>query len=229
VRAAAVALAAVALCGCGAATSASRPSGHATLWVTRDRGAHVLLVRRVAAGQTAMAALAHAAHVETRYGGRYVQAIDGLAGSLTHQRDWFYFVNGYESDLAATEYTLHDGDVEWWDYRNWSHAAHVPVVAGAFPEPFLHGFGGRRRSAVVVATDARSGKALAREVHGRLVRRDAVPHGANVLVLAHAAPVRLEARLRDGAGGPGAPVELRFSGDWHDLVAGRYRYRYSVP
>ena len=38
-------------------------------------------------------------------------------GSLTQQRDWFYFVNGVEGDRSAAEVTLHAGDVEWWDYR----------------------------------------------------------------------------------------------------------------
>ena len=41
----------LALAGCGG------DSGSATLWVTRDRGEHVLLVARVPAGLTAMQAL----------------------------------------------------------------------------------------------------------------------------------------------------------------------------
>ena len=34
----------------------------------------------------------------TRYGGRFLQSIDGIYGSLTGQRDWFFFVNGIEGD-----------------------------------------------------------------------------------------------------------------------------------
>ena len=41
--------------------------------------------------------------VTTRYGGRYVQSIDGVAGSLGGQRDWFYFVDGVEGDRSAAE------------------------------------------------------------------------------------------------------------------------------
>ena len=37
----------------------------------------------------------------------------------------------------------------------------VPVVVGSFPEPFLHGFGGKTRPAVVVRTGP-GAKALAR-------------------------------------------------------------------
>ena len=126
----------VALAGCGGATA---QRGHATLWVTRDRGAHVLLVRQVPAGLTAMQALDRVADIETSYGGRYVQAIDGVDGSLSAQRDWFYFVNGIEGDRSAAEYRLRAGDIEWWDYRSWASGMRQPVVVGAFPEPFSHG------------------------------------------------------------------------------------------
>ena len=74
----------------------------------------------VPAGISAMEALRRKADVETRYGGRFVQSIDGLEGSSSSQQDWFYFVNGYEADLSAADYELHDGDVLWWDRRSWA-------------------------------------------------------------------------------------------------------------
>ena len=110
VLAAAVAL----LSGCGGAAG----SGKATLWVTRDEGRQVLLVRTVPAGETAMQALDRSAKLSTRYGGRFVESIDGVSGSIGSRHDWFYFVNGIEADRGAAEYRLHPGDVEWWDYRN---------------------------------------------------------------------------------------------------------------
>jgi hypothetical protein len=110
--------------------------GTATLWVTRDRGAHVLFTGSVPAGLTAMQALERVQKVTTRYAGRYVESIDGVAGSLTSQHDWFYFVNGIEADRGATEVRLHPGDLEWWDYRSWANGAmSVPVVVGAWPKP----------------------------------------------------------------------------------------------
>ena len=189
-----VAVAALAA-GCG-----SSSAGHATVWVTRDRGAQVLHTARVPAGLTAMQGLERVAKVSTRYGGRYVRAVDGLG---EHGRaSWFYYVNGYLADRGAAEYRLHDGDVEWWDYRKWSDPGQDPVVVGAFPEPFWHGYDGKRRPAVVVSVDRALGRRLARLVHGRLVTTR--PPGANVLeVLRHARP-RLSAWLMRQQ--PGAPV-----------------------
>jgi hypothetical protein len=137
VRVALLALVALALTGCGG----ERTSGRATLWVTREAGARVLYTGRVPAGLNAIQALERARKVTTRYGGRYVQSIDGVAGSLSSQHDWFLFVNGIESDTGGADVRLRPGDVEWWDYRSWAGSGMtVPVVAGAFPEPFLHGF-----------------------------------------------------------------------------------------
>src|SRR5262245_58543369 len=128
-----------ALAGCGGGGD----GGKATLWVTRDRGAEVLVEKTVSAGLTAMQALRTEADVETSYGGRFVQSIEGISGDLGAHRDWFYFVNGVEADRGAAEYRLRPGDVLWWDYRPWSgDDMRVPVVVGAFPEPFLTGYGG---------------------------------------------------------------------------------------
>src|SRR5262245_53367118 len=111
-----VALALVLLPGCGRERAGS---GRATLWVTRDRGATVLAARTVPAGLTAMQALDRDLDVKTRYSGRFVQSIEGVAGDASKQRDWFWFLNGIEADRSAADYRLHAGDVEWWDFRSW--------------------------------------------------------------------------------------------------------------
>ena len=86
----------------------------------------------------------------TRYGGGFVQSIDGVEGSARRHEDWFWFVNGLAGDRSAASYRLRDGDVAWWDYRDWSGDAEtLEVVAGAFPEPFLHGYDGEVRPAAV--------------------------------------------------------------------------------
>ena len=73
----------------------------------------------------------------------------GSRATLGH-RDWFWFVNGLAGDRSAASYRLRAGEVAWWDYRDWSNDADtLEVVAGAFPEPFLHGFDGTKRVAAV--------------------------------------------------------------------------------
>ena len=171
------------LAGCGGA--AGEGEGTAQLWVTRDRGATLLVDTQVKAGQTLMRALASKADVKTRYGGRYVQAVNGIEGSLNAQRDWFWFVNGYEGDTSAALYRLHDGDVAWLDYRAWQREGDVRVVVGAFPEPFLHGYAGKTRP-VAVRYDRRS-EQEARKLGAELgpvkvaPLGTPVPAGANVL------------------------------------------------
>jgi hypothetical protein len=211
-------LLAVALAGCGTV----KTHGKATVWITRDRGTHVLLTQAVPAGLTAMQALKRVAKVDTSYGGRFVQSIDGIDGSLSARRDWFYFVNGIEADRGAAEYTLHPGDVEWWDYRSWRKELTVPVVVGSFPEPFLHGYDGKVRPACVVGHFTRV-KLLLQLLHARICIH--VPAGANVLRLAGGRP-RFVARMRGGGG-----VEFVFAGNALRIARhpSMYRFQYEVP
>jgi hypothetical protein len=97
----------------------------------------------------------------------------------------------------------------------------VPVVVGAFPEPFLHGYGGTVRPAVVIGSGA-AARALAKLVHGRVAAQ--APSGANVLRLVRG-PTRFTARILSGGA-----VEFMYAGDAARLARdpGLYRYRYSV-
>ena len=209
-RALLVALALVLLPGCGHERTGS---GSASLWVTRDRGATVLATTTVPAGLTAMQALDRELDLKTTYGGRFVQSIDGLAGSLEDQRDWFWFVNGYEGDRSASSYRLRDGDVAWLDYRGWEREGEARVVVGAFPEPFLHGYDGRTRPAAVRFEGSRTrADELAREIGAASVAPlgTPAPEGANVLEL-RAGPDRATAELLGQSAGD--PFRLVLSGD----------------
>ncbi len=160
-RRVAVLLLALALAGCG---GSGRGHGTATLWVTTGRGQHVVFSGPVAAGSDGIRTLERQVKITTRYGGRYLQSVNGIGGSLAGQRDWFYFVNGVEGDRSAAEATLRPGDVLWWDYRHWSGATmSVPVVLGAFPEPFLRGFPGVTS---VVGADRILAAKIAKQVAG---------------------------------------------------------------
>lgn len=145
--AAAVLLAtAVAACSLGPGKAGS---GTVALTVTRDYGAARLMhetERKVPAGETVIRFLQRRAKVETRYSGRFVNAINGLrsAGSGAGGRDWFYYVNGIEADVGAADRDIAAGDRVWWDYHDWSSVMRVSAVVGSFPEPFLHGSEGKR-------------------------------------------------------------------------------------
>ena len=229
-RVAALLLTSLALAGCG---GAERGSGTAHLWVTRDRGATLLVDTTVPAGQTLMRALRSEAKVETRYGGRFVDAINGVHGSLSARHDWFWFVNGLAGDTSAAEYRLHAGDVAWWDYRDWSNDPELAVVVGAFPEPFVHGFGGVRRPVVVrytVPSQRADARRIARRIHASSAALFGVPvpAGANVFELLASPPTFAARQLKPGSS-PRSPIELAFSGDVDKLLAGAYTRKFSVP
>jgi hypothetical protein len=158
-RVAAPLFAALLLAGCGIGPGEQR-SGGAQVRVTRDFGRtelHQASTKTISDGQTVMRLTEAKFDVDTRYGGRFVQSIDGLKGSgATGQRDWFFFVNGVESEVGAAEYDLSPGDRIQWDYRPWDVAMREPAIVGAFPEPFKSGLNGRRRPVRVECDDASS-------------------------------------------------------------------------
>ncbi len=221
-------LAAVSLAGCG-----QKEKGKAQVWVTRDRGSTMLDRGTVPAGLTALQGLDRIAGIETGYSGAFVNEIDGVASSSTQQRDWFFFVNGYEADRGAASYRLRAGDVEWWDYRSWHGSERVPLVVGAFPEPFLHGYDGKRRTATVrfgpgLRTEA---FALAKVVHARSVAAIGKPvaSSANLLVVEAGRPgIVVQLRGGERAGDPvrfvvtGRAFALSLAGD-PGLVRHRYQ------
>jgi hypothetical protein len=192
-----------------------------------------MLTTTVPAGLTVMQALDREADIETRYGGRYVDEIEGVEGDLGGRRDWFWFVNGIEGDRSAADYRLRPGDIAWWDYRSWRDEMREPVVVGAFPEPFLHGYDGETRPVAV-----RYGRGLERGARtiGRLLRAGSVeavsvppPKDAHVFLTVKGR-VRFTASLRDESAGAGSPVRFVFAGDAGALARNpaRYRFRYEV-
>jgi Domain of unknown function (DUF4430) len=144
---------AVAGCGLGAGKSTS---GVVTLSVTRDFGtAPVGSVseKSIPGSQTVMRMLERSFKVTTRYSGGFVESIDGQAGSSS-RLDWFYYVNGVEASLGAAGTSVNKGDRIWWDLHDWTATDSIPAVVGSFPEPFVHGIGGRRYPVTIeCATD----------------------------------------------------------------------------
>jgi Domain of unknown function (DUF4430) len=139
-RLAAVATAA-ALAGCGFGPGPST-EGTATLTVTRDYGTTPLIEASVEdpdESETVLRMLDRESEIETRYGGGFVQSIEGLAGGTEGERrlDWFFYVNGIESPIGSAERAVRGGDRIWWDHHDWTDAMRVPAVVGSWPEPFL--------------------------------------------------------------------------------------------
>jgi hypothetical protein len=134
------------LAGCGLGAGGA-PTG-VQLTVSENFGAHLLQggAVKVAGEETAMRLLMRNYTVKTRYGGGFVQSIDGISGGQEGGQpvDWFYYVNGLEAVRGAAATKVHAGDHIWWDRHDWSQAESVPAVVGSYPEPFLNGYGGRR-------------------------------------------------------------------------------------
>jgi hypothetical protein len=134
--------------GCGFGEGATR--GDVTLTVTRDFGAERLHEgidsETASEGDTVMRLLQENYEVETRYGGGFVQEIDGIAGGREagERADWFYYVNGIEAPVGAAERRVTAGERVWWDHHRWGAAQRVPAVVGSFPEPFRTGIEGKR-------------------------------------------------------------------------------------
>ncbi len=139
----------LAIAGAGCGLGAGSGTGGVTVTVTRDFGAGRLGERTTASvpgSETVMRLLQREFKVGTRYGGGFVESIDGLAGTGDGVRraDWFYYVNGVEAETGAADVGVNAGDRIWWDRHDWGATMRVPAVVGSFPEPFVHGTGGRR-------------------------------------------------------------------------------------
>jgi hypothetical protein len=158
VAAAALALAAtVSGCGLGAGKT---PSG-ASLLVTQNFGAQTILQTsrpKVTGADTVMRLLERNASVTTRYGGGFVESIDGRSGGSEDGQpdDWFYYVNGVQAGKGAAATKVHSGDHIWWDRHIWGATESIPAVVGAYPEPFVDGYGGTQYPTRVECTQTSS-------------------------------------------------------------------------
>lgn len=142
-------VAALAASGCGLGAGESSIGTGASITVTRDFGTRPVGEQRagkLAESDTVMRVLQRSFDVRTRYGGGFVQSIDGIAGGRRDGRpvDWFFWVNGVLSDEGATAVRLRHGDRVWWDHHDWGLIDVIPAVVGSFPEPFRAGIDGRR-------------------------------------------------------------------------------------
>ncbi len=214
----------------------------AELTVTQDYGNEPVLHRQLGdlnESDTVMRALEGSAKITTRYGGGFVQSIEGQEGegSGDSSRDWFFFVNGVESTVGAADYPLHGGESIWWDYRNWSAAMRVPAVVGSWPQPFLDGYDGKARP---VAVECLGGGSACAEVEERLEDAGASvasgsPSGAIRVLVGPWAKVREDpaaAQIEDGSQASGVFADFYREGGGYHLTGlnreGETRFYFGV-
>ncbi len=135
---------AVAVAGCG--LGAGPGTSGVTLTVTQGFGSRQVAQidkSRVPGSETVMRMLERSFRIGTRYGGGFVESINGL-GPTSPETDWFYYVNGVLAPKGAAGTSVHAGDHIWWDLHDYSATQTIPAVVGSFPEPFVDGIGGKR-------------------------------------------------------------------------------------
>ncbi|MEA2216029.1 MAG: hypothetical protein QOK19_1590, partial [Solirubrobacteraceae bacterium] len=191
------------LAGCG--LGAGRAPKGVRLLVTGEFGARVLhdaSQPQINGQETVMSLLLRNYSVSTRFGGGFVQSIDGLAGHEGDRPvDWFYYVNGVEASKGAAATNVHPGDHIWWDRHDWSQTGASAAVVGSYPEPFLNGLEGKRLP-VRVECSRDAGKACETVAHR--LQADGVPAALG------------------GFGSGGGPAILRvLVGTWPALRADR--------
>lgn len=135
-----------ALAGCGFGLGPGEGSGSAGVLVTRDFGRAEVAsfqIDGVGPSTTVLRALESELPVKTSYGGGFVDGIAGIDGRTGGRpTDWFFFVNGIESEVGGADFLLSPGDRVWWDYRDWGEVMYVGSVVGSYPAPLTGGYRG---------------------------------------------------------------------------------------
>jgi len=155
--------------GCGVGIGDGAATGEAEVTVTRDYGKAGVAgpaIREIRSSDTVMSLLDEVADVRTGYGGRFVEAVDGIESSGgSRNSDWFYFVNGIEAEVGAASFRPRDGDSIWWDFRDWTETMWVGAVTGSYPAPLNGGYDGKWDSVRLTCT---TGERTCRKVRDEL-------------------------------------------------------------
>jgi hypothetical protein len=132
----ALACAAVLLVGCGEAVGEGK--GSVSVAITKDFGAEPVVSAPPVGvnGSTSLLEVLDRV-TDTHEGTRSITSIEGLDGA------WRLWVNGVRVSNAGKA-KVRPGDRVWLDLPGAGVTASVPAVTGSFPEPFLHGTGGKR-------------------------------------------------------------------------------------
>jgi|YNPNPStandDraft_1061719.scaffolds.fasta_scaffold01720_8 hypothetical protein len=127
-----------------------------TVVITIDYGEELVLTQQIQSNDSLSAfdALCRVATVGSN--GGFVNSINNVTSTYSifneESKDWFYYINGVLSPVGSQAYMVHDGDVIHWDYHTWVDYKSSTVIIGDYPEPFLHGFNGKRPGSFIVYT-----------------------------------------------------------------------------
>lgn len=125
-----------------------KTSKEVRLVVTHSYGAEVVFDSLLALNRdcTALELTEMYLEVETRYGGSFVNGINGKSSGYTGKKgeerkkeDWFLYYNGSLAAAGAGDIKINNGDTVWWDYHDWALSAFTPAMIGAFPQPLSRG------------------------------------------------------------------------------------------
>jgi hypothetical protein len=132
----ALSCAAVLLIGCGEAVGGGK--GSVSVAITKDFGAQPVVSAPPVGvnGSTSLLEVLDRV-TDTREGTRSITSIGGVDGA------WRLWVNGVRVD-DASKAKVRPGDRVWLDLPGAGVTTSVPAVTGSFPEPFVHGTGGKR-------------------------------------------------------------------------------------
>lgn len=220
-------LALLAVAGCGLGPGEGLDPVRLT--VSHDYGREVVLAREVdevTEADTVMRVLERSTEIATRYSGRFVQGIEGAAGTSREGRyfDWLFYVNGIESTVGAAEFELRGGEAIWWDYRDWTSALHIPAVVGSFPQPLVGGYEGRQRPVALVCREGgpacETARSKLREAGVELAAGE--PKGAIRVLVGPWAQLRSDpaaALIEGGVEESGVFAEFQPRGAGYELVA----------
>jgi hypothetical protein len=136
------------LAGCGGG-SGGGSDGYIAITVTRDFGAEpVVSAAPVAVRGATKVTDVVGSVAKGLVSGLAYRSVEGVVG------DWRLFVNGVLVENAGTAKVRPDDRI-WLDLVP-AGTPPIPAVAGAFPEPFLHGTGGKRIPTRVECADPES-------------------------------------------------------------------------
>lgn len=129
------------------------------LLITRDFGTRTLFAKTVGYKENAtiLDVLKSNLQIETKYGGSFINSINGLVGSTRgangKRQDWFNYINGICCDVGVLDYNLETAAAIWWDYHPWMMGPSIATVIGSYPEPFLHGYEGKVKPTIIMSSE----------------------------------------------------------------------------